>query len=80
MILCESDSDCRFYSIMNDHLQKEQGRYADTFFTYSGGKQRIPVILNALSSLGVETKVITDFDVLNNKIIFEKICKACHID
>lgn len=80
VVLCESDSDCRFYSIMNDYLQKAQGRYADTFFTYSGGKQRIPVILNALSSLGVETKVITDFDVLNNKIMFEKICKACHID
>lgn len=80
VVLCESDSDCRFYSIMNDYLQKAQGRYADTFFTYSGGKQRIPVILNALSSLSVETKVITDFDVLNNKIMFERICKACHID
>ena len=80
IVLCESDSDCRFYSIVNDFLQMEQGKYADTFFTYSGGKQRIPVILKALSSLGVETKVITDFDVLNNRGMFEKICNACNID
>ena len=78
--LCESDSDCRFYSIINDFLQMEQGKYADTFFTYSGGKQRIPVIMQALSSLGVETKVIVDFDVLNNSSMFEKICKACNMD
>lgn len=80
IVLCESDSDCRFYSIVNDFLQMEQGKYADTFFTYSGGKQRIPVILKALSSLGVETKLITDFDVLNNRGMFEKICNACNID
>lgn len=80
VVLCESDSDCRFYSIINDFLQMEQGKYADTFFTYSGGKQRVPVIMKALSSLGVETKVIVDFDVLNNGSMFEKICKACKVD
>lgn len=80
VVLCESDSDCRFYSIINDFLQKENGKYADTFFTYSGGKQRVPVIMKALSALDVDTKVIVDFDVLNNKTIFQSICKACRMD
>lgn len=80
VVLCESDSDCRFYSIINDFLQLEQGKYADTFFTYSGGKQRVPVIMQALSSLGVETKVIVDFDVLNDSSMFSRICKACNIN
>jgi len=77
VVLCESDSDCRFYSIINDSLQRENGKYADTFFTYSGGKQRIPVIVKALSSLNVDTKVVVDIDVLNDTVIFKKICAAC---
>ena len=80
VVLCESDSDCRFYSIINDFLQEKSEKYANTFFTYSGGKHRIPVIMKALSSLGVDTKVIVDFDVLDNKRTFEKICKACGIN
>lgn len=80
VVLCESDSDCRFYSIINDFLQKENGKYADTFFTYSGGKQRVPVIMEALSALDVDTKVIVDFDALNDKTIFQRICKACRMD
>lgn len=80
VVLCESDSDCRFYSIINDFLQKENGKYADTFFTYSGGKQRVPVIMEALSALDVDTKVIVDFDALNNKTIFQRICEACQMD
>lgn len=80
VVLCESDSDCRFYAIINDFLQRENGNYADTFFSYSGGKQRVPVVMKALSSLGVDTKVIVDIDVLNTKPTFEKICRSCHID
>lgn len=80
VVLCESDSDCRFYSIINDFLQKENGKYADTFFTYSGGKQRVPVIMEALSALDVDTKVIVDFDALNDKTVFQRICEACRMD
>lgn len=36
--------------------------------------------MKALSSLGVDTKVIVDIDVLNTKPTFEKICRSCHID
>lgn len=80
VVLCESDSDCRFYSIINDFLQKEKGNYADTFFTYSGGKQRIPVVMKALSSLGVDTKVIVDIDVIDTRKVFQEVCAACQIN
>ena len=80
VVLCESDSDCRFYSIINDFMQREKGKYPETSFIPSGGKQRIPVIMKALTSLGVDTKVIADFDVLNNKDVFKKVCESCSIN
>jgi AAA15 family ATPase/GTPase len=79
VVLCESDSDCRFYSIINDAIQREQQKYSETLFTYSGGKQRLSIIVRALLSLGVDIRVITDFDVLNNREIFKRICDACNI-
>lgn len=79
VVLCESDSDCRFYSIINDAIQREQQKYSETLFTYSGGKQRLSIIVRALLSLGVDIRVITDFDVLNNREIFKRICNACKI-
>lgn len=80
VVLCESDSDCRFYSIINDFMQEKKGKYPETLFISSGGKQRIPVIMNALTSLGVDTKVIADFDVLDNATIFKRICESCNIN
>ena len=36
--------------------------------------------MKALTSLGVDTKVIADFDVLNNKDVFKKVCESCGIN
>ena len=32
VILCESDSDCKMYSIIERHLKQEQGKYSETLF------------------------------------------------
>lgn len=67
VIICESDSDCRFYSAMISSLFDGTTSIApDVLFIHCGGKHRIPVAIKALRKLNVSIKVITDFDVLND--------------
>jgi len=66
VIICESDSDCRFYSAMIDSIITGNDIKPDILFVHCGGKQRIPTVVNALVKLGVTVSVIADFDVLNN--------------
>lgn len=70
-IICESDTDCRFYSsvmtaIYDGPLYKNK-RKPDLFFTSSGGKNRIATIAKALVKIKLETRVIVDFDLLFEK-------------
>lgn len=78
VVICESDSDCRFYSaVLSSIIDNEQISNPDILFIHCGGKQRIPVVVTALQKLNVPTVVISDFDVLNNisplKDIFENL-------
>jgi hypothetical protein len=45
-------------------------------FTASGGKDRMPVVVNALTSLGVRTRVVADFDVLREQNPLQSILTA----
>lgn len=64
VVLCESDSDCRFYSAILSAISSED-RTPDMMFASSGGKHRLPTVIRALKSLGVSVGAIADFDVLN---------------
>ena len=67
VIICESDSDCRFYSaILQAVIEKKNLSSQDFMFIHCGGKHRIPQVVNALKKLDVAMEVICDFDVLNN--------------
>lgn len=79
-VLCESDSDCKFYSIIDDFLKSQSGRYSETLFVHCGGKQRMPKIMKALKSLGVDVAVIADIDFLNNKDFLKQIAKTVDIE
>lgn len=78
VVICESDSDCRFFSsvlsVLSDEAEKP---IPDILFAHCGGKHRIPVAIKALKNLNVPIKVICDFDVLNDqnplKEIFEDL-------
>lgn len=37
-IICESDSDCQFYSIILSWLKEQDNRFPDTLFVYSSTK------------------------------------------
>lgn len=67
VVICESDSDSRFYSsILNSLFDDSSLNIPDVLFINVGGKHRIPVAIKALNKLNVPIKVIADFDVLNN--------------
>ncbi len=76
VIICESDSDCLFYSAVLDAIyEKNQKSIPDVLFVHCGGKHRIPIAVKALKKLNVSVSVIADFDVLNDENPLSKIVK-----
>lgn len=75
VVICESDSDCKFYSVLLSHISEKEGRYPEILFVHSGSKQRLYVLVEALKKLNVDTKVVPDIDILNQteniRILFE---------
>lgn len=68
VIICESDSDSRFYSAVLSALNEKKGEpYSDILFIQCGGKHRIPTVIKALNKLNVPVNSICDFDILNDK-------------
>lgn len=78
VVICESDSDCRFFSaVLSSQYDNTSSIAPDILFIHCGGKHRIPTAIKALNKLNVPLKVVADFDVLNNsnplKDIFEDL-------
>lgn len=73
VVLCESDSDCKMYSLVENHLKRERGSFSETLFTHCGGKHRIAKVVSALRSLDVDVKTIVDIDVLNDEQVLQGI-------
>jgi hypothetical protein len=83
VVLCESDSDCRFYSAILDAVVEARGpdtQRPDFMFTHCGGKDRLPMVIRALRELDVPLFCITDFDVLNNEHPLRAIVEAVVCD
>jgi hypothetical protein len=78
VVICESDSDCRFYSAMLSATYEDTDSISpDILFIHCGGKHRIPTVVKSLIKLNVIVRVIADFDVLNDinplKDIYENL-------
>ena len=76
VVICESDSDCRFFSaVLSAQFDNTSSIAPDILFIHCGGKHRIPTAIKALKKLNVSIKVVSDFDVLSDanplKEIFE---------
>lgn len=80
VVLCESDSDCKFYSIINDHLKSKDNKYSESLFVHCGGKHRIPDVVAALKSLNIQIKVVVDIDVLSDRDNLKAIVKSLGYD
>ena len=78
--LCESDSDCKMYSIIENHIKHNEGKYSETLFVHCGGKHRMARIASALRLLNVDVKLIPDIDIMNDKNVFKGVVEAFGIE
>ena len=72
VIICESDSDCMFYSAILDAPSVHGTESPDVLFVQAGGKQRMAVLAETLRGLDVMVDVIADIDVLNDLSVLKK--------
>ena len=79
-VLCESDSDCRFYSIIDAHLKQVDNKYSETLFIHCSGKDRIEKTARALKALNVDVRLITDIDILDNEATIAGIANVFGVD
>lgn len=79
VVLCESDSDCKMYSLIENQIKQTKGVYSETLFIHCGGKHRIGKIANALLSLDINVKTIVDIDVLDDQNILKSITEPFDI-
>ena len=67
VIICESDSDCMFYSSILDLEEVHGEEHPDVLFVHAGGKDRMPTLTETLRALDVPVDVIADIDVLRDE-------------
>ena len=76
VVICESDTDCRFYQAVLNSLRENDSTAPDILFTHCGGKQRLKTVVKALKSLNVKTVAIADIDILNDKNTFQEVVES----
>lgn len=77
MVICESDSDCQFYSLLHTFLNEKNGLKDRPFYVYSSTKSRMRVIVNALRPLDVSMRVVADLDLLREKNDAKLLFESC---
>jgi hypothetical protein len=75
VVVTEADADCRFYEALATGVIDGQS-LPDVHYTYSGGKDRLPVIIHALRAVRVPIATVVDFDVLNSDQPLRRIIEA----
>lgn len=78
--LCESDSDCKLYSLIESHIKQSNGKYSETLFIHCGGKHRMARTAEALLALNIDVRLIPDIDVLNDENVLRPIAEAFGIE
>ena len=76
VIICESDSDCLFYSSILDVPDVHEGPQPDVLFVHANGKDRMDELARTLVALDVRVDVIADIDILKDLLKFKSIVEA----
>ncbi len=76
VVLCEGDSDCRFYNAVISTALRGTAGSRDLLFTHVGGKARLAKALQQLRRFHVRAAVIADIDVLNDRPILKGLVLA----
>lgn len=80
VVLCECDSDCKLYSLIESHIKQAEGKYSETLFIHCGGKHRMARIAEALKLLNIDVRLLPDIDILNDENILAEIARVFGID
>lgn len=64
VVVCEGDSDCRFYSTVASALPTDDRNARDILWTSTNGKGGLPTAIEPLTALHVPVRAIADFDIL----------------
>lgn len=67
VIVCESDSDCKMYSVILGDIKSEKDEFLQALFIPANGKHRIPKIVKPLRTMGVHVIGVFDIDLLSDK-------------
>ena len=79
-VVCESDSDCQFYSAVDAHLKQKSNKYPEALYVCCGGKSRFSIVARALRSLAIDYRIIGDIDVLNDEEYFKALIYSIGIN
>lgn len=71
-VVVEADSDARFYHSVSNKLRTD----IDIHFVNADNKQTVPRITKMYRDMGVRCVGVVDFDVLNNRVEFERQLEA----
>lgn len=77
VVVCESDSDCQFYSAIQNYIKEMRAKRDNSFFVYSSTKNRMKIIVEALRPLSVEYRVIADLDILREEKDVKSLFESC---
>ena len=77
LVLCESDGDCKFYSVIDSAIKEDKESYSETMFMHCGGKSRMKKVSSILRKLGLSFHVVVDIDALNNEQYISELFNSC---
>lgn len=66
VVVCEADSDCRFYEAVVDTVDGTLSKPTDLHFAHGGGKGALASLAKAYVALSIKTAVIADLDLLKS--------------
>lgn len=78
LVLCENESDCKFYSAILEHL--DLGIYQNTLFCAVGGKDQFKKITPLLRKLNIHYLIIADIDLINNRDNVKQLLNSIEAD
>lgn len=80
VVICESDSDCLFYSSLLELPAISGEQQPNVHFVHGGGKDRLAPLAKALTRLAVPVDVIADIDVVRDTKSLRDIVESINGD
>jgi hypothetical protein len=76
-VACEAEGDAQLYAAALDVARRKGNEpSSDLMFTHSGGKHRLPAVVEALRALDVPAAAIVDLDILRDAALLKKLVEG----